>query len=83
MNQYTRTEYSTKCDVTNTDHGKTVNADVIDFQPEKRLTVNVGVPADVVLYYQPKHKIYVGSVAGLEFTSSGPAALATYSRGRK
>ena len=32
----------------------------------------------VTLQYQPAHKVYVGSMAGMEFVTNGPKVLGTY-----
>jgi hypothetical protein len=62
-----RTEYEDRCAIHNTDHDKTVEVAVMDFKPEARLTVSVQNSVKLVLTY-----IYVGSQAGMEFTSQGP-----------
>jgi len=57
--------------VHNTDTGQTVTADVTQFTPEQRLTVNLqGI--DINLQYNTQHQEYQGSRAGREFVSQGP-----------
>ena len=67
-----RTEYEDRCAIHNTDHDKTVEVAVMDFKPQSKLTVSVQNSVKLVLTYDEKHKIYVGSQAGMEFTSQGP-----------
>jgi len=67
-----RTEYEDTCKIHNTDHDKTVEVAVMDFRPQSRLTVSVQNSVKLILSYDDKHHIYVGSQAGMEFTSEGP-----------
>jgi len=67
-----RTEYEDKCVIHNTDHNKTIEVAVMDFRPQAKLTVSVQNSVKLILSYDEKHKIYVGSQAGMEFTSEGP-----------
>lgn len=67
---YYDNEAMVKC----TDNGKEVTANVIDFRPQVYLTVNVNT-VSVNLQYVTKFNHYVGSMAGMEFISSGPKLL--------
>ena len=66
------TEYKDTCWLHNTDKGKDVVADILDFYPEKHLIVSIEKVAKVTLKYNRYQGIYVGSSAGLEFTTRGP-----------
>ena len=57
--------------------GKTVEAEVGSFQPEKYLQVFMNT-VKVNLQYQPAHKVYVGNMAGMEFVTSGPKMVGSY-----
>jgi len=69
-----KTTYDDKCKIHNTDHDKTVEAEILDFVPQKKLTVSVERSVKVNLSWDDKHHVYVGSMGGLEFTSEGPTA---------
>jgi hypothetical protein len=66
------TEYEDTCEVYNFDSGKTVTADVLNFQPEKSLTVSINRAIKVILQYQERGRKYIGSASGFEFWSDGP-----------
>lgn len=71
----TRTDYANTCAVTNTDHGKTVDAEILKFVPEKFLDVSLNRSVKLSLRWQVLPSgtgLYVGNMAGMEFTSSGP-----------
>lgn len=59
------------------DTDKTVIAEVLSITDKKYLSVSINRSVKVELLYQPRHNIYVGSQAGLEFTSSGPEFINT------
>jgi len=76
MNKNVR--YNDECDITCTENNRTVRAEVLDFRPESVLTCSLNRQVKVVLHYNSKHKQYVGSMGGMEFTTVGPAELVTY-----
>ncbi len=59
------------------DNGNTVEADVITFVEGKYLTVALNT-VRVNLQFNERYKIYIGSMSGLEFQSSGPKLLGKY-----
>lgn len=63
--------FSTNAQVTCTDNGKTMEADVVDFRQGVYLVVSVST-VRVNLQYDAKHQHYVGNMSGLEFVSFGP-----------
>ena len=69
-----RTVYNDRCKIHNTDHGKTEEVEILDFSLGKKLVVSVQRSVKLTLSYVDKHKIYVGSMAGMEFTSEGPGS---------
>ena len=69
--------YAKECIVECTDNGKTLEVDIGDFKPESFLTVYMNT-VKVNLQYDTKHKIYVGSMAGLEFITDGPDLIGSY-----
>ena len=60
-----------------TDNGKSITADVDNFQPGRYLSVIMNT-VKVNLKYQDKFDHYVGSMGGLEFLSKGPKTVGTY-----
>ena len=76
-----RTVYEEECTLYNTDHDKTVTAEVINYRPGEHLQVVLESRVQLNLQFSKKHKIYVGNMAGLEFTSVGPKSY-TISTGR-
>lgn len=67
--------YDDVCNISCTDNGNVVNGEIINFKPEAFLEVSLNRSLKVQLRYQPKQKIYVGSMAGFEFTSAGPKKI--------
>lgn len=79
MNQ-NRTEYADVVSLHNTDTGKDVEAEVLNFNPGKRLEVSIARSIRVILVWtvNPSDKskgFYLGSVHGKEFISDGPASV--------
>lgn len=71
----TRTDYADTCAVTNTDHGRTVEAEILNFVPERVLDVSLDRSVKLSMRWQRSPAgggLYVGNMAGMEFTSSGP-----------
>ena len=67
--------YDDVCKISCTDNGKVVDGEILNFKPEAFLEVSLNRSMKVQLRYQPKQKIYVGSMSGLEFTSAGPKKI--------
>ena len=72
-----RVEYADTCEIHNTDRDKTMTVEVLDFFPQKKLVVSVQRSVKVTLTYNEYHKVYIGSMAGMEFTSTGPQEFET------
>jgi len=70
--------FSDTCTIKNTSNGAEVEVELLDFRPKERLTVSVNRTVKVTLVYQARTNIYVGNMAGLEFTSTGPKETQTY-----
>jgi len=70
-----RVEYADTCEIHNTDRDKTMTVEVLDFFPQKKLVVSVQRSVKVTLTYNEYHKVYIGSMAGMEFTSNGPQEI--------
>ena len=71
-------KYQDTCKLKNTNNGIEVTAEILDFKPLKMLTVTLNRSVKVSLNYLERTKIYVGTMAGVEFTSNGPNEVATY-----
>ena len=55
----------------------------MDFKPQRSLTVSINRSIKVILQYKETNKIYVGNMAGMEFTSAGPNEIAQFNKGRR
>jgi len=64
-------EFEGKCDLHCTDNDKNVLAEVVDLKPEMYLTVYVA-DSKIVMQYNKRHNVYIGSLLGREFTTQGP-----------
>lgn len=73
-------DYGDKCQVYNTNTDHSVTAEVLDFQPERSLSVAVGRAVKVVMRYNERNKKYIGSVGNMEFISDGPEAYSYRTR---
>lgn len=71
-----RMSYSDVCKLKNTNNGVEVDAEIIEFKPNKILVVSLNKSIKLTLKHNGK--IYVGSMAGVEFTSAGPQEKITY-----
>jgi len=67
--------YAQTCDVYCTDTEVTIEAEVLDFVPEKFLRVSLDRSVILTLRYNKPTKIYVTHMGGLEFQSNGPDKL--------
>lgn len=75
-----KTLYQEKCQVVATPSGKTSEADVLHFDPERRLDVAIGRAIKLSLRYNGK--VYEGRAAGMDFESTGPRPIAAAPQGR-
>lgn len=75
-----RSSFEDTCKLTNTNNGVEVEAEILEFNPGKILIVSLNRSVKLTLKYNGK--IYVGSMAGIEFISVGPAETITY-QGRR
>jgi hypothetical protein len=72
--------YSDKCQVTASASGNTSEAEVLYFDPERRLDVAIGRAIKLSLRYNGQ--LYEGKSAGMDFESSGPRKLKPIPQGR-
>ena len=75
-----RINYADTCKIKNTNNDTEVEAEVLEFKPNNILVVSLNRSVKIILKHNGK--IYVGSMAGMEFTSQGPKETITYT-GRK
>lgn len=64
--------YDEDCKVTCVDNGKVVTADVLNFSPQKTLSVSLDRSVKLVLKYSEKNDEYQGDLYGRTFVSNGP-----------
>ncbi len=69
------TNYGETCKIHCTDNNKTMEVDILDFKPNQFLSVSVNKSVRVNLKYMDKQDLYVGQMAGLEFTTKGPKVV--------
>ena len=69
-----RTEYEDTCEITELKTGKTITGEIIRFLPGKVLDATINRAVKVTLVWNEKHKVYQGSMAGLELQTVGPTA---------
>jgi len=72
-----RVEHADTCEIHNTDRDRTMKVEILDFRPQNKLVVSIERSVKVTLTYDEFHKVYIGSMAGMEFTSSGPQEFET------
>lgn len=78
-----KTTYEDKVVLHNTDKGQDVEAEVLEFKPNHFLSVSIQRQIKLKMQYVAGKNIYLGSMAGLEFTTPGPKERTTYEgRGR-
>lgn len=63
------------CILHNTDRGKEIQAHVVEFRYQEKLICSLPQGIEIRLSFNRKHNEYVGSMAGLEFTSPGPKTV--------
>tara|TARA_R110000868_G_scaffold4177_1_gene25939 strand:- start:1514 stop:1747 length:234 start_codon:yes stop_codon:yes gene_type:complete len=74
--------YSDTCEIVNTNNSAVVVAEILEFKPSFVLTVSINRSIKVVLRYDTVLKLYVGNMAGMEMTSTGPKEQVKFT-GRK
>jgi hypothetical protein len=78
-----KTTFADTVTLHNTDKGQDVEAEVLEFKPNHFLSVSIQRQIKVKLQYVAGKNVYVGSMAGFEFTTPGPKEQTTYQgRGR-
>jgi hypothetical protein len=68
--------YAETCKLKNTNNDVEVDADVLEYKPGKMLVVSLNKSVKLMLKHNGR--AYVGSMAGIEFTSSGPKETIRY-----
>jgi hypothetical protein len=78
-----KTTYEDVCVLHNTDRGENIEAEILEFKPGTFLSVSIQRKIKLRMTYNTHTKVYVGSMAGYEFTTPGPKEHTTYQgRGR-
>ena len=70
--------YETTCIVECINNNASVQAEILNFQPNKLLTVSLN--RSVKLTLQWNGRVYEGSQAGMTFTSNGPNSTIYYNQ---
>jgi hypothetical protein len=74
-----RTRYDDHCSVKNVASGKSVEAEILDFNEKRNLTVVLNKSVKILMNWNGR--VYEGRMAGMDFTSNGPKGQ-QYSEGR-
>ena len=69
--------YEDTC-ILESDNGTEVTAEILNFIPEKVLSVTVNRSVKVNLYFDKARSLYSGKMAGMELISQGPEETVTY-----
>lgn len=78
-----KTTYEDTCVLHNTDRNENIEAEVLEYRPGTLLSVSIRRQIKMTLLYNQRGKVYVGSMAGYEFTTPGPKERTVYQgRGR-
>lgn len=75
----TKTVYEDTCKVVCEDNGKTVVADILQFNESRNLTVSINKSIKLLMSWNGR--IYEGRMSGMSFVSEGPRGR-TVSEGR-
>lgn len=70
MNQ--RVRFDDVCKVTQANSGKEVDADILNFNEGRNLTVSINKSVKLMMTWNGR--LYEGRMAGMDFTSPGPKA---------
>ena len=63
--------------VTCSDNGKSTVAEVLSFNPKKRLIVSLERSIKMEMIFDDRRQLYMSKQSGLEFASSGPEIINT------
>ena len=74
-----KTRYDSQCAVKNVNSGKSIDAEIMDFNEKRNLTVVLNKSVKVLMNWNGR--MYEGRMAGMDFTSNGPKGQ-QYSEGR-
>ena len=74
-----KTRYDNTCTVKNANSGKTLDAEVMNFNEGRNLTVVVNKSVKLLMNWNGR--MYEGRMAGIDFVSDGPKGQ-QYSEGR-
>ena len=75
----TKTRYENTCEIKQANSGKTVTAEVMDFNEGRNLTVVLNKSVKLLMNWNGR--LYEGRMAGIDFVSNGPRGQ-RYSEGR-
>jgi len=75
----TKTRYENTCEIKQANSGKTVTAEVMDFNEGRNLTVVLNKSVKLLMNWNGR--LYEGRMAGIDFVSDGPRGQ-RYTEGR-
>ena len=74
-----KTRYENTCEIKQANSGKTVTAEIMDFNEGRNLTVVLNKSVKLLMNWNGR--LYEGSMAGIDFVSDGPRGQ-RYTEGR-
>ncbi len=66
------TRFEDTCDITGVKNGVTVLGEILKFRERDVIIATIHRSAKVTLHWKEQVELYVGSLGGVEFQSSGP-----------
>ena len=75
----TKTRYENTCEIKQANSGKTVTAEIMDFNEGRNLTVVLNKSVKLLMNWNGR--LYEGRMAGIDFVSDGPRGQ-RYTEGR-
>ena len=67
-----RVRYEDTCEITGIKTGMKATGEILTFVPKIKIIATINRAAKVTLNWREHAKLYIGSMAGVEFSSPGP-----------
>ena len=68
------TRFEDTCEITGIENDVSVVGEIIKFREKDMIVATIQRSAKVTLRWDERHQLYIGSLGGVEFKSSGPKA---------
>jgi hypothetical protein len=67
-----QTRYEDTCEIIGIKNGNSVLGEILSFRDKDMIIATIQRSAKVTLRWDPRAELYIGSLGGVEFQSSGP-----------